>query len=171
MQRSKFAAKREKGQASLFSFGIGQRGVDGRVPISESQSKGEREEEEDSALLTKEPENPKRRPGRPLGDKTANHSEAAARAEVQKQGAEASGAANESAAAAKAAKGTYVKYSERDKQLILGIHNEMGVDPRKTARHLMLHFKAYLPVGVTEDAIRRRIQVATSPLTDLLTLG
>jgi len=36
MQRSKFAAK---GQASLFSFGIGQLGVDGRVSIPESHNK------------------------------------------------------------------------------------------------------------------------------------
>jgi hypothetical protein len=48
MQRSKFAAKREKGQVSLFSFGIGQLEVDGKVPIPETQSKGEREEEKDS---------------------------------------------------------------------------------------------------------------------------
>jgi len=46
--------QREKGQASLFSFGIG---VDDKVPIPESHSKGERE---DSALLPKEPEKPKR---------------------------------------------------------------------------------------------------------------
>jgi hypothetical protein len=50
MQRSKFAAMREKGQASLFSFGIAQLGVDGRVPIPEKQSKGEREEEEEDSL-------------------------------------------------------------------------------------------------------------------------
>jgi len=42
MQRSKFAAKREKGQASLFSFGIGQLGVDGRVSLPESHGKAER---------------------------------------------------------------------------------------------------------------------------------
>jgi hypothetical protein len=43
MQRSKFAAKRETGEASLFSFGIEKVGVDGRVPIPETHSKGERE--------------------------------------------------------------------------------------------------------------------------------
>jgi hypothetical protein len=44
MQRCKFAAKREKGQASLFSFGVGKVGDDGRVPIRESHSKEEREQ-------------------------------------------------------------------------------------------------------------------------------
>jgi hypothetical protein len=83
MQRCKFAAKREKGQASLFSFGVGKVGDDGRVPISESHSKEEREQGEDSA---EEAEKPKRRPGRPVKDKTATHPEATARAEIQKEG-------------------------------------------------------------------------------------
>jgi hypothetical protein len=42
------AARREKGQASLFSFGVGKVGDDGRVN-SVSHSKEEREQEEDSA--------------------------------------------------------------------------------------------------------------------------
>jgi hypothetical protein len=41
-KRSRFAAKREKGQASLFSFGVGKVGDDGRVPIPESHNKEER---------------------------------------------------------------------------------------------------------------------------------
>jgi hypothetical protein len=40
---------RETGQASLFSFVIGEVGVDGSMPISESHSKGEREQEEERA--------------------------------------------------------------------------------------------------------------------------
>jgi hypothetical protein len=43
------AARRERGQASLFSFGVEKVGDDGRVPISESHSKEEREQGEDSA--------------------------------------------------------------------------------------------------------------------------
>jgi hypothetical protein len=74
--RRKFAAKREKGQASLLSFGVGKVGNDGRVPIPESHSKKEREQGEDGALLLEEPEETKRRPGRPVTDKTATHPEA-----------------------------------------------------------------------------------------------
>jgi hypothetical protein len=65
MQRNKFAAKREKGQASFFSFGVGKFGDDGRVPIRESHSKEEREQGEDSA---EEAGKPNRRPGRPVKD-------------------------------------------------------------------------------------------------------
>jgi hypothetical protein len=49
MQRSNFAARREKGPAPLFSFGVGKVRDDGRVPIPESHSKEEREQGEDSA--------------------------------------------------------------------------------------------------------------------------
>jgi hypothetical protein len=42
-QRSAFAAKREKGQAPLFSFGIGKVGTGGRVPLPESHNMEERE--------------------------------------------------------------------------------------------------------------------------------
>jgi hypothetical protein len=53
------------------------------VPIPESHSKVEREQGEESA---EEAENLKRRPGRPVKDKTAAHPEATARAEIQKEG-------------------------------------------------------------------------------------
>jgi hypothetical protein len=61
-QKSAFAAKKEKGQASLFSFGIGKVVTDGRVPLPESHSIEEREGMEERA----EPAQPKRRPGRPF---------------------------------------------------------------------------------------------------------
>jgi hypothetical protein len=60
-------------QASLFSFGVGKVGDDGRVAIRESHSKLEREQGEDSA---EEAGKPKRRSGRPVKDKTATHPEA-----------------------------------------------------------------------------------------------
>jgi hypothetical protein len=49
------AARREKGQASLFSFGVGKVGDDGRVPIPESHSKEEREQGKDSAEESRKP--------------------------------------------------------------------------------------------------------------------
>jgi hypothetical protein len=39
MLRQKFAAKREKDQPSLFTFGFGKVGVDGRVPLPDSAIK------------------------------------------------------------------------------------------------------------------------------------
>jgi hypothetical protein len=50
---------------SLFSFGVGKVGDNGRVPIPESHSKEETEQGEDSA---EEAGKPKRRPGRPVKD-------------------------------------------------------------------------------------------------------
>jgi hypothetical protein len=77
MLRQIFAAKRKKDQPSLFFFGFGKVGVDGRVPILDSASK------EPQEAAVEKPKKPKQAgPGMPR--KQGMTSEVAARNQLQK---------------------------------------------------------------------------------------